>query len=179
MRATVSLRDDQIAEVSSTASSPSRVAKTFELVAVTGPAPKDFEALFTLLVRTAQRHWMDDMANMPLDDEPQRVRDDLNAIPRAPSASPSPLRAEEDSHASDSHLPRRRSSDRNIPGAATVHPTDAALRMTARLHLWSDLSPYNEFEAHTSTPPYEPLGDRCLHTIGVDILTHHPQRRGQ
>jgi uncharacterized protein YbjT (DUF2867 family) len=56
--------------------------KTFELLAETGPAPDDFDALFAPLgadpegALDAER----DMANMPSDEEPQRVRDDLNAV---------------------------------------------------------------------------------------------------
>ena len=82
----------QIAEVLVHSLISSRATrKTFELVAVTGPAPKDFEALFAPL-EPDQLGALDgahDMANMPLNEEPQRVRDDLNAI-RAHQSSPSP-----------------------------------------------------------------------------------------
>jgi uncharacterized protein YbjT (DUF2867 family) len=56
--------------------------KTFELVATTGPAPDDFEALFALLDPDppGALDGVHDMPNMPLNEEPQRVRDDLNAI---------------------------------------------------------------------------------------------------
>jgi len=72
----------QIAEVLvHSLSSDHALRKTFELVATTGPAPDDCDALFALL--DADPHGaldgVHDMANMPLDDEPQRVRDDLEA----------------------------------------------------------------------------------------------------
>jgi len=56
--------------------------KTFELVAETGPAPEDFDALFASLDADPEGaiDGVRDMANMPLDDEPQRVRDDLSAL---------------------------------------------------------------------------------------------------
>ena len=56
--------------------------KTFELIATTGPAPEDFDALFGLLDGDLQGalDGAHDMANMPLVDEPQRVRDDLDAV---------------------------------------------------------------------------------------------------
>ena len=56
--------------------------KTFELVATTGPAPDDFDALFAPLDPDppGALDGVHDMQNMPLNDEPQRVRDDLNAI---------------------------------------------------------------------------------------------------
>jgi uncharacterized protein YbjT (DUF2867 family) len=56
--------------------------KTFELVATTGPSPDDFDALFAPLDPdpSGALDGVRDMPNMPLDDEPQRVRDDLNAI---------------------------------------------------------------------------------------------------
>jgi uncharacterized protein YbjT (DUF2867 family) len=49
--------------------------KTFELVATTGPAPDDFDALFAPL-EPDQLGALDGVHN----DEPQRVRDDLNAV---------------------------------------------------------------------------------------------------
>jgi uncharacterized protein YbjT (DUF2867 family) len=56
--------------------------KTFELVADAGPAPDDLDALFAPL--DADLHGavdgVHDMANMPLEKEPQRVRDDLAAV---------------------------------------------------------------------------------------------------
>ncbi len=56
--------------------------KTFELVAETGPAPDDFDALFASLDADPEGalDGVRDMANMPSDEEPQRVRDDLNAV---------------------------------------------------------------------------------------------------
>ena len=56
--------------------------KTFELIATTGPAPEDFDALFGPLDRDLQGalDGVHDMANMPLVDEPRRVRDDLDAV---------------------------------------------------------------------------------------------------
>jgi uncharacterized protein YbjT (DUF2867 family) len=82
----------QIAEVlvhSLTADRATR--KTFELVATTGPAPKDFEALFAPIVPDppGALDGVHDMPNMLLNVEPQRVRDDLNAM-RARKFSPSP-----------------------------------------------------------------------------------------
>ena len=61
--------------------------KTFELVATTGPAPEDFDALFAPLERDVPGalDGVHDAANMPLEDEPQRVRDDLDAVARRPS----------------------------------------------------------------------------------------------
>jgi len=58
------------------------VGKTFELVATKGPASGDFDALFTALEPDSKGalDGVRDMANMPLDQEPSRVRDDLDAI---------------------------------------------------------------------------------------------------
>lgn len=56
--------------------------KTFELVATNGPAQKDLDALFAPLGADAPGA-LDaalDSPNMPLDGEPERVRDDLAAI---------------------------------------------------------------------------------------------------
>lgn len=63
--------------------------KTFELVATTGQAPEDFDALFAPLEKDASGalDGVHDAANMPLDDEPQRVRDDLDALVAQRSAS--------------------------------------------------------------------------------------------
>jgi uncharacterized protein YbjT (DUF2867 family) len=75
----------QIAEVLvHSLSSPGAVRRTFELVAVAGPAPDDFDALFAA-VDEDPRDALDgvrDTANMPVEDEPQRVRDDLDAFAR-------------------------------------------------------------------------------------------------
>jgi len=58
------------------------IRKTFELVAATGPAPKDFDALFAPVDADppGALDGVHDMPNMPLNDEPQRVRDDLDAM---------------------------------------------------------------------------------------------------
>jgi uncharacterized protein YbjT (DUF2867 family) len=73
----------QIAEVlvRSLASSHA-LRKTFEIIATAGPAPEDFDALFAPLEGDppGSLDGAHDMANMPLEDEPQRVRDDLNAV---------------------------------------------------------------------------------------------------
>ncbi len=63
--------------------------KTFELVAAIGPAPKDFDQLFAPLEADPPDalDGVHDTPNMPLNDEPQRVRDDLNAM-RAQKVSP-------------------------------------------------------------------------------------------
>ena len=73
----------QIAEVLVHSLISDRAArKTFELVATTGPAPDDFDALFAALDPDppGALDGVHDRPNMPLDGEPQRVRDDLNAI---------------------------------------------------------------------------------------------------
>jgi len=56
--------------------------KTFELIVTKGPAPDDFDALFAPLDADPADalDGVHDMANMPLEDEPQRVRDDLKAV---------------------------------------------------------------------------------------------------
>src|SRR5271165_2779505 len=56
--------------------------KTFELVAVNGPAQEDFDALFAALDADPQGSLdgVRDMANMPLKDEPKRVSEDLDAM---------------------------------------------------------------------------------------------------
>jgi uncharacterized protein YbjT (DUF2867 family) len=56
--------------------------KTFELVAVAGPAQDDLGALFAALDADPQGtlDGVHDMANMALADEPRRVRDDLDAV---------------------------------------------------------------------------------------------------
>jgi uncharacterized protein YbjT (DUF2867 family) len=73
----------QIAEVlvrSLTSDSANR--KTFELVAERGPATTDFDALFTALVADAAGALdaMRDAQNMPIADEPARVREDLHNL---------------------------------------------------------------------------------------------------
>ena len=56
--------------------------KTFELVAVAGPAQDDLGALFAPLDADPQAtlDGVHDMTNMALADEPRRVRDDLDAV---------------------------------------------------------------------------------------------------
>ena len=56
--------------------------KTFELIATTGPAQEDFDALFAPLDADSQGalDGVRDMANQPLEDEPDRVRHDLDAV---------------------------------------------------------------------------------------------------
>ena len=82
----------QIAEVLvRSLSSDHALRKTFELIATIGPAPDDFDALFTPLDADPQDalDGVHDIANMPLEDEPQRVRDDLDAVLTHRSAGPS------------------------------------------------------------------------------------------
>ena len=56
--------------------------KTFELVATTGPAQDDFDALFAPLDADppGALDGVRDAANQPLEEEPKRVRDDLDAV---------------------------------------------------------------------------------------------------
>jgi uncharacterized protein YbjT (DUF2867 family) len=56
--------------------------KTFELVATAGSAPKDLDELLRVLDADPQDALdaAHDVANMALEDEPRRVRDDLNAV---------------------------------------------------------------------------------------------------
>jgi uncharacterized protein YbjT (DUF2867 family) len=62
--------------------SDAAVRKTFELVAERGPAPEDFEELFAPLEadQPGSLDGVRDVANMPLTEEPQRVRDDLGEL---------------------------------------------------------------------------------------------------
>jgi len=55
--------------------------KTFELVATKGPAPEDLNPLFAALYPDSNNSLdgVHDSPNQPLQDEPQRVKDDLNA----------------------------------------------------------------------------------------------------
>ncbi len=70
------------------------VRKTFELIAVTGTAPDDFEVLFAPLDADPQGALdaVHDMANMPLEEEPQRVQDDLHAVRADRSTNDSSIR---------------------------------------------------------------------------------------
>ncbi len=73
----------QIAEVLvHSVGSDQALRKTFELVAEAGPAPGDFDALFAALDADPQvaLDGVGDVADMPLADEPQHVRDDLDAL---------------------------------------------------------------------------------------------------
>jgi len=73
----------QIAEVLvHSLSSDHALRKTFELVATKGPAPAGFDALFASLDPDPQAalDGVRDMANMLVEKEPQRVRDDLDAV---------------------------------------------------------------------------------------------------
>jgi hypothetical protein len=58
------------------------VGKTFELVAETGPAPDDFDALFATADRDSDGalDGAHDAANMPLDEEPEAVLSDLRDV---------------------------------------------------------------------------------------------------
>jgi uncharacterized protein YbjT (DUF2867 family) len=72
----------QIAEVLvRNLSSEQALRKTFELVATKGPAPDDFDALFARLDADmlGALDGVRDAANQPLEEEPQRVRGDLDA----------------------------------------------------------------------------------------------------
>ena len=81
----------QIAEVLvASLRSAAALRKTFELVADTGPAPDDLDPLFAQLDADPPGaiDGVRDMTNMPLQDEPQRVRDDLDAVlARRPSGA--------------------------------------------------------------------------------------------
>jgi uncharacterized protein YbjT (DUF2867 family) len=73
----------QIAEVLvRSLTSRQALRKTFELIATTGPAPEDFDALFAPLVGDppGSLDGVHDTANMPLEDEPQRARDDMALV---------------------------------------------------------------------------------------------------
>ncbi|WP_030605952.1 SDR family oxidoreductase [Streptomyces fulvoviolaceus] len=61
---------------------PEAAGRTFELVAEQGAAPSDLGPLFAVLDQdpTGSLDAVRDEANMPLDTEPQRVRDDLDAV---------------------------------------------------------------------------------------------------
>jgi uncharacterized protein YbjT (DUF2867 family) len=73
----------QIAEVLvRSLGSDQALRKTFELVATTGPEPGDFDALLATVEADppGALDGVDDVANMPADEEPQRVRDDLEGV---------------------------------------------------------------------------------------------------
>lgn len=74
---------EQIAEVLvKSLTSESALRKTFELVAVKGAAPADLDGLFGALDADPEGSLdaVHDKANMPVEEEPQRVRDDLDAV---------------------------------------------------------------------------------------------------
>jgi hypothetical protein len=58
------------------------VRKTLELIATRGKAPRDFDALFAPLDPDppGTLDGVHDTDNMPLENEPQWVRDDLTAV---------------------------------------------------------------------------------------------------
>jgi uncharacterized protein YbjT (DUF2867 family) len=73
----------QIAEVLvRSLASEQALHKTFELIAATGPAAEDFNTLFGSLDADAEGalDGVRDMENQPLNEEPKRVRDDLDAV---------------------------------------------------------------------------------------------------
>jgi uncharacterized protein YbjT (DUF2867 family) len=73
----------QIAEVLvKSLTSDEALRKTFELVAIKGPAQKDLDSLFAALDpdSTDLLDGVRDTPNQPLEDEPQRVQDDLRAL---------------------------------------------------------------------------------------------------
>jgi uncharacterized protein YbjT (DUF2867 family) len=75
----------QIAEVLvHSLTSDGALRKTFELVAVKGPAPDDLDALFAALAPDPKDalDGVRDANNMPPQDEPRRLRDDLDAVRR-------------------------------------------------------------------------------------------------
>lgn len=73
----------QIAEVLiRSLTSDKALRKTFELISARGPAPTDFDGLFAQLEADSPDaiDAVHDMANMPLEAEPQRVRGELEAV---------------------------------------------------------------------------------------------------
>ncbi len=73
----------QIAEVLvSSLTSDGALRKTFELVATKGPAQENLDALFAALDpdSISSLDGVRDMQNQPLEDEPQRVKDDLQEL---------------------------------------------------------------------------------------------------
>jgi len=63
-------------------SSDAAIRKTFELVSTEGPVQEDFNALFGNLDPDPPGavDGVHDTANMQLEEEPKRVRDDLDAV---------------------------------------------------------------------------------------------------
>jgi hypothetical protein len=75
----------QIAEVLvRSLTSPQADRKAFELAATAGAAQQDFEPLFAAIdaYPPGSLDAVHDTANMPLEDEPQRVRDELDVLTR-------------------------------------------------------------------------------------------------
>lgn len=73
----------QLAQVLvSSLTSKDALRKSFELVATKGPAQEDLDPLFAALEPDPNnsRDGVRDSPNQPLEDEPQRVRDDLDAV---------------------------------------------------------------------------------------------------
>jgi len=73
----------QIAEVLvHSLTSNQALRKTFELVATKGPAQKNLDDLFGALEADPENgiDGVRDTPNQPLDDEPQRVKDDLRTL---------------------------------------------------------------------------------------------------
>jgi len=73
----------QLAQVLvSSLTSDEALRKTFESVATKGPAQEDLDALFAALDPDSNGglDGVRDSPNQPLEDEPQRVKDDLNAV---------------------------------------------------------------------------------------------------
>lgn len=73
----------QIAEVLvASLTSDAALHKTFELVAIRGPKPDDLDAAFAGLEADPPGaiDAVHDLPNMPVEGEPQRVREDLQAL---------------------------------------------------------------------------------------------------
>jgi uncharacterized protein YbjT (DUF2867 family) len=89
----------QIAEVLvASLTSDGALRKTFELVATLGPAQQDFEGLFAALDPDPADALdaVHDIANMPLAQEPQQVRNELHAIQALAVGHPQASHAEGD-----------------------------------------------------------------------------------
>jgi hypothetical protein len=73
----------QIAEILvASLTSDAAVRKSFELVDTRGPAQHDLDTLFAALDgdQSGALDAVRDLANMPLQDEPERVRNDVDAV---------------------------------------------------------------------------------------------------
>jgi uncharacterized protein YbjT (DUF2867 family) len=102
--------------------------KTFELVAEHGPAADDFAALFGALDadREGALDGVRDLENMPVQDEPKRVRDDLTAVrarrpsdpdhQTAPGDRPAHARANADAATRDGSVDTQPEPERNRHG---------------------------------------------------------------